>query len=608
MRRRFFTALAFFFVLSAGALAQQDADTAAAAARAEEQRREVQQHLLEMERKITDQNEINLRRLEGVERSADVSRQNTDRILLIFALVIILGFFYISGNTRMKQKQMIMQVHNATRGMEDLKRDIRRELSRPELEYLQISHLLRRLMRQLRSPSDSAASSDYLAEVRKAANSPHMPTVLHFIARTLVAENDGNWSIALQMLEQLREMDAKDPDVLLHLSHVHKNIAAKISDRQKRNRHERLAYQYYGMFTSSIEMEALLEEMQDPTVAAPVVVQTEEDKDEPVAPAITEGREDAVPQQQEKPPPPADKAKQSGVKKDAKKPQQNKEKLASVPMTALPAAVNNSQTDTAPTVAEKKDETPPPQDVPKPKKASSDVVVTVASPSTLPAEKTLRAINIKGNIGYFLASLKKGVVAIRDGRRGSLARWVVMLDKLRSLAREKNIEPLPFLPTPAVSKVPMEDDEAAIKMWKEVRNGDQTMVRATSVKSLHERNRLIDRAIIYYAQAQAHKTNKTLYHNWGLALLAKALHVSPKKRAAFYNAAVDKFLAGNVVEPHYFDFYLASLYAIIGNKAECLKWLQTARQSGKLDVESLMQAPDFDSVRNEPWFDEFIQN
>jgi len=135
-------------------------------------------------------------------------------------------------------------------------------------------------MRQLRDPADSAVGSDYLAEIRKAANTPYLPTVLHFIARTLVAENDGNWNTALQMLEQLRAMDAKDPDVLLHLSHVHKNIAAKITDRQNRNRHERLAYQYYAMFTSSVKAEGLLSNMQDPGVAVPVVAgDTEKNND-----------------------------------------------------------------------------------------------------------------------------------------------------------------------------------------------------------------------------------------------------------------------------------------------------------------------------------------
>ena len=59
------------------------------------------------------------------------------------------------------------------------------------------------------------------------------------------------------------------------------------------------------------------------------------------------------------------------------------------------------------------------------------------------------------------------------------------------------------------------------------------MVRATAVKSLRDRNRLIDRAITCYAQAQSHKTNKMLYHNWGLALLAKALHVTAKKQGRF---------------------------------------------------------------------------
>jgi len=246
-------------------------------------------------------------------------------------------------------------------------------------------------------------------------------------------------------------------------------------------------------------------------------------------------------------------------------------------------------------------------------KEISNVSVTVLPSSSLaPSVKksllavTLLTVNVRHKAAGLWAAIKKGAgKKIAAVRSGSSVRWEGIM---KLIVREKSNDPLPFLPTPAVSEIPGKGDEATIKMWKEVQKGDQVMIRATTAKSLRDRNRLIDRAIICYAQAQAHKTNETLYHNWGLALLAKALHVAPKKRASFYNAAVDKFLAGNVVAPHYFDFYLASLYAIIGNKEECLKWLKVARESGKLDAESLMQAPDFDLVRGEPWFDEFIQH
>ncbi len=167
---------------------------------------------------------------------------------------------------------------------------------------------------------------------------------------------------------------------------------------------------------------------------------------------------------------------------------------------------------------------------------------------------------------------------------------------------------LPFLPVPTLSDVPSEGKPVEIMMWNLIRKGDTIMQKATKSRSLKERNSLIDKALTCYAQAQANKTNEVLYLNWGITLLAKALHVSEKKQAPFYNAAVDKFMAGNVVAPHHFDFHIATLYAIIGNNEECLKWLKVSQANNVLDVESLKIAPDFDKVRHEPWFDQFLNS
>ena len=49
------------------------------------------------------------------------------------------------------------------------------------------------------------------------------------------------------------------------------------------------------------------------------------------------------------------------------------------------------------------------------------------------------------------------------------------------------------------------------------------------------------------------------------------------------------------------------LYAIMDNPEECKKWLDKAANSDTLDVDTLRHAPDFDGVRNEPWFAEFLR-
>lgn len=178
---------------------------------------------------------------------------------------------------------------------------------------------------------------------------------------------------------------------------------------------------------------------------------------------------------------------------------------------------------------------------------------------------------------------------------------------MRAVRRENGNGQLPLLPTAPVSAVPAKAKGAEKLMWTEIREGDLKMEEATVAESLRARNRLIDEAITRYARAQSHKTNETLYHNWGLALLAKALHVPEKKRQPFFTSAADKFMAGNVVREHYFDFSLAALYAIMDNPGECRNWLQKSADAGTLDMESLRRAPDFDNVRKLPWFEEFTR-
>lgn len=191
---------------------------------------------------------------------------------------------------------------------------------------------------------------------------------------------------------------------------------------------------------------------------------------------------------------------------------------------------------------------------------------------------------------------------------GCLTVWNGVQNTAQKIGGGESDVALPLLPTPIISDVPENpESEAEKEMWTQIRRGDLSMEQAANVFNLRRRHRLIDRALSHYTEAQGNKTNRTLYHNWGLALLGKALHLPPKKRDPYFNAAVDKFLAGNVIAPHEFDFALASLYAIIGHGGECRRWLQESRQSGKLDIESLRHAADFEGMRGQPWFAEFMQ-
>ena len=165
-------------------------------------------------------------------------------------------------------------------------------------------------------------------------------------------------------------------------------------------------------------------------------------------------------------------------------------------------------------------------------------------------------------------------------------------------------EILPPLPVPEVTDIPPEAIGPEALMWRAIRAGDAAMADALPARTFRERHRKIDQAIGLYAEAQSHKTNDVLYFNWGLALLGKALNTPDKKRAVFMNAAVDKFMAGNVVRPGAFDFHLASLYALMGDGENCRKWLRACAERNNLDSASL-DAPDFDAMRGQDWFREF---
>ena len=200
------------------------------------------------------------------------------------------------------------------------------------------------------------------------------------------------------------------------------------------------------------------------------------------------------------------------------------------------------------------------------------------------------------------AMMRKSAAALKRAKPVA-ARMKNGFDKLSGAIAPKE-EILPALPIPEMTEIPREAVGPEALMWRAIRAGDQAMAQALPARTARERHRKIDKAIGLYAEAQSHKTNDVLYFNWGLALLGKALNTPDKKRAVFMNAAVDKFMAGNVVRPGAFDFHLASLYALMADGENCRKWLQACADNDALDAAAL-QAPDFDAVRGRVWFREF---
>ena len=700
--------------------------------------RRIDEEFIQMEQRLRGLNETQLRRLEIIEGQAEASERHLNRILLIFGLSILLAFLFMSSNLRVRQRMAQERVWRTTERAETLMRDIHRELNRPEMEHLRVSQLLRRLLRRLRSAEgDSHGGGQNMQEIREASMNPHLPTALHFIARVLVAEFDGQWNTAARMLEQLREMDSKDPDVLLHLSHVHRNIALQIADRKGKNRHQRLAYQYYAQFATIMQSETLATDLSIPkkptfdplstkpvpevskeaesdlpddwdeeekpeaqpeeipdtpeetpdTIAVPASLSlppSEETSPAPVSKEITapdippaigsetgeasDQKESPIAQPEpvvektkvptfsppppatpspaplpektvgsQEPPPPAKKTSivsklfssgktgrpspaapppspaplpEKTVGSQEPPPPAKKtsivSKLFSSGKTGRPSPAA-SPPSPAPIPKETVLEPPPSPPVEKPPSAPiSKAVIIDKTPSPSATTKPPPVKEKRRAKGVFFAGVKKTLGKAQAQGSARITESARMLTDIIKSRGEKSAANLPFLPVPAVSEIPSSAAGSELNMWKAILQGDALIRRAATARSLRERNRLLSAAIGEYTKAQGYKTNKALYHNWGLALLAKALHVPEKKRSPFFYAAVDKFMAGNVVSPHYFDFHLASLYAIIGNREECRKWLEISRDNNVLDIESMKQAPDFDSVRNEAWFDEFL--
>lgn len=590
-------------------------------------RQQLENEIFRLEKELNNLNELNLRRLDIVEQQIVQSKYHIDRVILILALSMLLVFLLFASNIRIRQKATDERVAKAIEDAKNLMQDISRELARPEMEYLRVSQLLRRLMRRLRSSEErTATSKEQIVEVRKASNDPFLPTALHFIARVLEAEYDQRWNIALQMLDQLREMDAKDPDVLIHLSHVHKNLAEQAGDRKIRNRHQRLSYEFYAQFTAVMQSEDVSE-----FLALSQEIEGSDDVSMPLDAAaddvaeLTDSEEEALPVLKEEMVAVSEKAvsekavpKKAGDKKAAAaKAVAKKTTLAPAVAASVPPEV----------VAEEREEVKEVKEVaavakvakgvaPAPTAFKTPVQAVVAKTATPPAKtivKQMAQAQTPVQAGKdFVSTIKKqwGHLEVKKKSMGIVQKTLskslnsAVGTALRGGGGKDVV--LPFLPVPTLSEVPAKGKPEEIMMWNLIRNGDLHMQKATTVGSLRERNSLIDKAITCYTQAQANKTNEVLYQNWGITLLAKALHVSEKKQAPFYNAAIDKFMAGNVVVPHYFDFHIASLYAIIGNAEECLKWLKISQDNDVLDVDALKNAPDFDQMRNEPWFDQLL--
>ena len=657
----------------------------------------------ELEQRFVRQEILALQRVEDVETRIEILDRHFNRVFLILGLSAALALMLFAAHQRSRNRLNTERLNRAVREADMLRDDIRRELHRPETEFLRIGHFLRRMMRE---SLDAKPAERHFSEIRAIIRDPNVPVSLHYMAQILLFEHDSRWRDAEHVLEQLRQMDPEDPFVLLHLFHVHTRISEGSGDSYDRKRHRQTANQYYAQFAviaqtkdipaspatakksppapktpppaiaaaesesenasktaendsefdsesaaenitknaaeseskSAAESESKTSENDSESASENIVKNAAESESKSAAESVSESASKTSEKVSESDSESAsENIVKNAVESESKSASESASKTSENVSESDSESVSESESKTSENDSESESESSaevqtniskPQSEIVHTKPAQSPPVKTEFAPPQIvppkppqPAEtkpvpkmppSLPSAANGKKRPAENLLMKKIGKLSWRGIGGAIKNKTVNLISEATNVAGKinngANGDIPPFLPVPAISELPEKKGTAESEMWKCIRAGDLAMAQAAAVANMRHRNRLIDRALISYAQAQGHKTNETLYLNWGLSLLGKALHLPLKKREPFFNAAIDKFLAGNVISPHRFDFSLATLYAIIGRETECKQWLATARESGTLNLESLHHAPDFDGVRNQPWFAEFMRD
>ena len=617
-----------------------------------------------LQQQFQQQELLGLRRLEGVESRINFVDRNVNRILLIFGLSATLIFALMINHQRTQNRLAGERIGHAVRDATILMDDIKRELARPEMEFLRAGYFLRRLMRQFWE--HGIAITD-LSHIRTFSQDPNLPVALHCMTQILLAEHDKNWEVAIAWLDQLHRLETDEPFVLLHLANTHAYMCQLPGDKKDQRRHQRLTHQYYAQF---VTVARLQDESIAPTVPGysaqptPRIVTPQTAAPTPAnistAATATPANGNIAPKPVAADSPPAKST--TAIKKKATdsvaadSASVNTTAAAAKPEITAPAHDNiapkpepvviDSAPDNSTTTADKQEITAPKPDITAADSAPANSTTTAAkqeitasvhdniapkpdivaadsapvndnvAPKHEPVVVAPAPVNATVAAAAATTPLNGNSPLPKASRLLNSPLWKKIGDSVKKQTSGmwgdiKNSDDgetsLPFVPALIVSEIPeTTKTPAETAMWRQIRQGDLYMEQTASTTNLKRRNRLIDRALTHYTQAQSHKTNETLYLNWGLTLLGKALHLPDKKRDPFFNAAIDKFLAGNVIAPHRFDFALASLYAIVGRANECKQWLEKSQESGTLDLESLRYAPDFNAVRKHAWFNEFI--
>ena len=227
------------------AWAQQSSDQQAAPAPgADYSRIEIDAKLSAGEASSIARLDVLAQRVANAESRLADAREYLDRLLLIFLVSIVLVLFLFANNLRLHHRGATQRILRISREAEIALGGLKREMANPEMENMRTAQALRTMMRRLREGSLSALPPNLAAQVEAAAAHPHLPVMVHLMAVALLSEQRADWRGARAHLARLHEMDERDADVLLHLSHVHRRLAEKFGDENDM----KMSYRYYTRF------------------------------------------------------------------------------------------------------------------------------------------------------------------------------------------------------------------------------------------------------------------------------------------------------------------------------------------------------------------------
>ena len=252
--------------------AQQSSDQSAAPeAGADYSRIEIDAKLSAREASSIARLDVLAQRVANAESRLADAREYLDRLLLIFLISIVLVLFLFANNLRLHHRGATQRILRISREAEIALGGLKREMANPEMENMRTAQALRTMMRRLREGSLSALPPNLAAQVEAAAAHPHLPVMVHLMAVALLSEQRADWRGARAHLARLHEMDERDADVLLHLSHVHRRLAEKFGDENDM----KMSYRYYTRFAMNEGRSDPQFELPPPPAATVAATETE---------------------------------------------------------------------------------------------------------------------------------------------------------------------------------------------------------------------------------------------------------------------------------------------------------------------------------------------